>query len=128
VRILIDTHVFLWWTTADPRLPSRVKTRLLNPDNILLLSVASVWEIAIKVHRGKLHLPEKLNTYFSMRLAAYRIDALPVTAEHVIETASLLAHHGDPFDRLIIAQARLERVPILTADEHFRKYSVEVIW
>jgi PIN domain nuclease of toxin-antitoxin system len=128
VRTLIDTHVFLWWTAADPRLPSRVKTRLLDPDNTFLLSVASIWEIAIKVHRGRLHLPEKLGPYFAARLAAYRIDALPVAVEHVLDTASLPAHHRDPFDRLIIAQARMEGVPILTSDADFRKYSVEVIW
>jgi len=128
VRILIDTHVFLWWTMADPRLPSRVKTRLLDPDNILFLSVASIWEIGIKVHRGKLHLPEKLSPYFSARLAAYRIDPLPVTLEHVLETASLPAHHRDPFDRLIIAQARTEGIPLLTSDAVFQKYPVEAIW
>lgn len=128
MRILIDTHVFLWWTTADPRLPGRVKTRLLNSDNSLFLSVVSVWEVAIKVQRGKLHLPERLSPYFASRLDAYRIDTLPVAIEHAIETASLPAHHRDPFDRLLIAQARVEDVPILTSDTNFRKYSVEVIW
>jgi PIN domain nuclease of toxin-antitoxin system len=128
VRILLDTHVFLWWTAADPRLPSRVKTRLLDPDNAFFLSVASIWEIAIKVHRGRLRLPEKLSPYFATRLAVYRIDALPVTLEHALDTAALPAHHRDPFDRLIIAQARVERLPILTSDADFRKYSVDVIW
>jgi PIN domain nuclease of toxin-antitoxin system len=113
---------------ADPRLPSRVKTRLLDSDNALFLSVVSVWEVGIKVQRGKLHLPERLSPYFASRLDAYRIDTLPVALEHVLDTASLPTHHRDPFDRLIISQARLEGIPILTSDARFRKYSVEVIW
>jgi PIN domain nuclease of toxin-antitoxin system len=127
VRILLDTHVFLWWDSADARLPSRVKTRLLDPANSLILSVVSAWEIAIKVQRKKLHMPEPAS-YIPMRLAQYGIESLSVTLAHVLETSSLPPHHGDPFDRLLIAQARVEGIPLLTADDDLHKYSVEAIW
>ena len=128
MRVLLDTHAFLWWNTDDSRLLTRVKKLISDPSNSLLLSVVSAWEIAIKVHRGRLHTPEPPATYLPSRLAHYGIESLPVTLTHVLETASLPAHHGDPFDRLLIAQARMERIPILTADADFRKYAVEVIW
>jgi PIN domain nuclease of toxin-antitoxin system len=128
VRILLDSHVFLWWNADDPRLVKRVKKLISDPANSPLLSVASAWEIAIKVHRGRLRMPEPVSTYVPSRLAHYGIQPLPVTLPHVLETAALQLHHGDPFDRLLIAQARVEGIPILTSDSDFRKYSVEVLW
>jgi PIN domain nuclease of toxin-antitoxin system len=118
----------LWWNLDDKRLSARVYDLLGDPANNLILSVVSAWEIAIKNRLGKLNLPDPVQTYIPARLAHYHIDILPVSLAHALETASLPQHHGDPFDRLLIAQSRLERIPVVTADKHFKRYRVEVLW
>jgi PIN domain nuclease of toxin-antitoxin system len=92
------------------------------------LSVASVWEILIKVRAGRLPMPTPSGPYLVKKLAENRIEVLYVTLDHVLETESLPLHHRDPFDRLIIAQSMKERWPIITADPWFKRYPVDVIW
>lgn len=128
MRVLLDTQVFLWWNLDDQRLSARVYDLLGDPVNNLVLSVASAWEIAIKVRLGKLNLPDPVQVYVPARLAHYQVETLPVSLAHVLETASLPLHHGDQFDRLLIAQSRVERIPVVTADPHFKQYGVEVMW
>ena len=128
MKVLLDTHAFLWWNSNDRRLSTRAKKLLSDPSNELRISVVSAWEIAIKVHRGRLHLPEPVDTYVPSRLAHYGMVSVPVTIDHVLATAFLPAYHHDPFDRLLVAQARAEGLPIITVDPAIGKYPVEVIW
>jgi PIN domain nuclease of toxin-antitoxin system len=128
MRLLLDTHVFLWWNEADPRLSRRVRGLLSDPENSLYLSVASAWEMTIKVQSGKLGLPAATAVYIPARLNHYGIEALPVTLEHVLAASTLPGHHRDPFDRMLIAQGQVERLAIVTHDPQVRKYAVETIW
>ena len=128
MRALLDTHTFLWWNLDAPRLSQTSRDLLGDGDNELLLSVVSVWEIAIKHARGRLDLPKPPAEYLPERIAHYGYDALRVEVGHALQAGRLPAHHSDPFDRLLIAQALVERLPILSADPHFARYGVEVIW
>jgi PIN domain nuclease of toxin-antitoxin system len=128
VKILLDTHAFIWWNAADSRLSRKALTLLADPGNTLLLSVVSAWELVVKTQAGKLHLPEPPSVYVPTRLAHYAIQALPLSLAHVLAAESLPLHHRDPFDRLLIAQAASERVPILTIDPEIHKYPVKVLW
>jgi PIN domain nuclease of toxin-antitoxin system len=128
VRILLDTHAFLWWNEANPTLSKRARGVLSNPRNVLVLSVMSAWEMVIKTRAGKLRLPEPPSVYIPTRAAHYGIEILPVSLAHVLAAESLPPHHRDPFDRLLVAQAGVEQIPILSADPQVRQYSVEVVW
>ena len=128
MRVLLDTQVFLWWNLDDQRLSAGVYELPGDPSNSLILSIASAWEIAIKFRRGRLHLPEPIQVYVPSRLEYYQIETLAISLAHVLETASLPLHHGDRFDRLLIAQSRVERIPVVTVDPRFKQYGVEVMW
>lgn len=127
MRLLLDTHCWLWLESAPERFSERVRHQLVDPETELLLSVASVWELAIKTALGKLELPEPLATYVPTRLRRSSVGTLPVRLEHALAVAKLPPHHADPFDRMLIAQARSERLPVLTADAAFAAYDVEVV-
>jgi PIN domain nuclease of toxin-antitoxin system len=127
MRILVDTQCWLWMNAAPERLSAGVRSRLLAADTILFLSAASAWEIAIKYALGKLHLPDPPADYVSSRMRQTKTTPLAVSHEHALAVAALPAHHRDPFDRLIVAQARIERLAILTADRHLALYDVEII-
>jgi PIN domain nuclease of toxin-antitoxin system len=128
LRLLLDTHVFLWGNQADPRLSRRVRQLLSDPDNSLCLSVASAWEMTLKVQTGKLVLPAATAVYIPARLIHYGMEALPVTLQHVLAASVLPAIHRDPFDRMLVAQGQVERLPIITHDPQVREYAVETIW
>lgn len=128
MKILLDTHTFLWWNEASPRLSKEVLVLLSDPANTLLLSVVSAWELVLKAQRGKLRLPESPSVYVPTRMAHYAMESLPVTLAHALACQSLPLHHRDPFDRLLIAQATIENVPIVTADPEFRRYAIKVVW
>ena len=127
MTILLDTHCWLWWLTEPERLRDSALALLVNPDNTLLLSAASSWEIAIKYSIGKLPLPEPPDTFIPARLERDSIGSLPIEHSHTIKTATLPYHHNDPFDRLLIAQSMVERVPIMTADKIFSAYDIEIV-
>jgi PIN domain nuclease of toxin-antitoxin system len=127
MKALLDTHTFLWAIAEDEKLSGRARQIYTGP-NDLWLSVVSVWEILIKVQAGKLLLPEPTGPYLTKKLAKDRIEILPITLDHVLQTESLPPHHRDPFDRLLIAQSMQEDWPIITADPWFAHYSVKVIW
>ena len=127
MRILVDTHCWLWMTAAPERFSLRTLKHIESPDTELYLSAASAWEIAIKYALGKLRLPERPQEYLASHLGQTRTTPLSITTDHAASVAELPAVHRDPFDRLLIAQARLERMPILTADPQFKKYDVDVI-
>jgi PIN domain nuclease of toxin-antitoxin system len=124
---LLDTQVWLWMHLQPERLRPDVRDRFVDPASILLLSAASSWEIAIKYALGKLPLPEPPHEYVASRMRRDAVDGLPVTHAHALHVATLPRHHGDPFDRLLIAQSRLEDVPLVTADHHLGSYEVEII-
>jgi PIN domain nuclease of toxin-antitoxin system len=128
VRVLLDTHAFLWWVDGGERLSTRARRAIANPGNECLLSLASAWEMAIKVSLGKLELPGTPERFLSDQLAANRFRLLALDLRHVSGVASLPFHHRDPFDRLLAAQALAERIPIVSADPVFRRYGVRRLW
>jgi PIN domain nuclease of toxin-antitoxin system len=101
---------------------------LSDPDNSLYLSVASAWEMTLKVQSGKLGLPVAIPVYIPARLNHYGMEPLPVTLEHVLAASTLPPYHRDPFDRMLVAQGQVERLPIVTRNAQVRKYAVETIW
>lgn len=129
MRALLDTHVFLWWGSNDPKLSKRVREILADERNELLFSAASGWEIAIKASLGKLdNVPEDLVGFVSEQISENAFEVLPVHLDHVLGVHALPQHHKDPFDRLLIAQAVAEGVPLLSGDTEFASYFIEVIW
>ena len=127
MKVLLDTHTFLWAIADDGRLSRRAQQIYTGP-NDLWLSVASVWEILIKVRAGKLPLPEPAGTYIVKELAKNKIEVLPIKLDHVLRIESLPLHHRDPFDRILIAQSLEENLPLVTADPVFERYPVKLIW
>jgi PIN domain nuclease of toxin-antitoxin system len=127
MRILVDTQCWLWMAASPDRLSSRARSLVLTTGNELYLSSASAWEIAIKHGLGKLPLPEAPQRYVPSRVDALRMWALPIDHSHALRVAALPPHHRDPFDRILVAQAQIEDLPILTADPIFDRYDVTVI-
>jgi PIN domain nuclease of toxin-antitoxin system len=127
MRLLLDTSCWLWMTAAPERLSAATRTLLLDERTELYLSAASAWEMAIKYGLGKLQLPVPLEDYLPSRLAAFRTSPLAVEHAHALRVATLPAHHRDPFDRLLIAQAQIENLAILTSDRSFARYEVEIV-
>lgn len=128
MKLLLDTHCFLWWFADDPRLGDSARELIGNAENDVYFSAASSWEIAIKVSLGKLRLPESPDVYVPTRLAAQEIQGLAIEHVHALRVANLPSHHQDPFDRLIVAQAQIEKMPVVTVDEKVARYDVEAIW
>jgi len=127
VRVLLDTQVWLWMLAAPERLSEPARALVIATDNELLLSAASAWEIAIKYALGKLRLPEAPGDLIPRLMTRTGITPLPIHHRHALHVASLPARHRDPFDRLLIAQAQIEQLPILTADRSFALYEVELL-
>lgn len=127
MRLLLDTVCWLWMQATPERFAEASLALLQDPENDLLLSAASSWEIAIKYSLGKLTLPEGPATYVPSRLRRSGVTPLPVQHVHALHVASLPAHHRDPFDRLLIAQAQVEGLTILTADHVLAGYDVPVV-
>ena len=127
MKLLLDTHIWLWWVGGFPELSKQARDLISDRKNHIALSSASVWEIAIKYRLGKLTLPMPPGAYVSARLAAQHFEVLPINATHSAEVASLPDHHQDPFDRLLIAQAQIEGMTLLTADRELQPYAVNKI-
>lgn len=128
MRALLDTHTFLWWITDDPRLSARAREVIAGGDNVLFLSAASGWEIAVKARLGRLQLPENVESFIMEQLSLNAIGGLPIQLSHALHVYSLPDVHRDPFDRMLVAQSQLEKLPIVTADPQIGQYAVEVIW
>lgn len=124
MRLLVDSHVLLWHLLDDRRLTPGPTGRIEADDVEVLVSVASFWEIAIKSALGKLEAPEDL----PRRVEEFGFEPLAIAVEHAWAVRQLPHHHRDPFDRLLIAQAQVEGLPILTADPAFDAYDVKVVW
>lgn len=126
MRVLLDTHTFLWAITDESRLSARARSLMAAADS--WFSVASVWEVIVKCRSGKLALPLPVGPFLTSELKASGIRVLPITLDHVLRVETLDLHHRDPFDRILMAQGLEERIPIVTSDPLFARYPVEVIW
>ncbi len=127
-RILLDTHAFLWLVTDDRQLSNLARTCFLDTHHEFYLSAVTSFEIAVKYSQGKLKLAEPPREFIFNRIKANGLIPLPVTIEHSLVLADLPFHHRDPFDRLLVAQAMVEQIPILSADEKLSAYPVQRWW
>ena len=128
MKLLFDTHTFIWWDSDPGKLSSQVLKLCQDENNTLILSVVSAWEIQIKSQLGKLKLDLPLADLIGGQQRINQIEVLPVALEHVLALDRLPQHHKDPFDRLLIAQANVEDATLLSKDAIFIEYSVEVVW
>lgn len=127
MTLLLDTHAFLWFVSGDKRLSAMARRAIERPGAKPLLSLASVWEMAIKSSLKRLVLPSPLNDYLADKLAT-NLQLLPIDLPHIVAIERLPFHHPNPFDRLLIAQALTDKIPVVTRDRAFRKYGVEIVW
>ena len=128
MKVLVDTHTFLWDLLSDHR-SSRLARQILKSDeHELFFSLVSLWEFSIKIKTGKLNALGSSVSYLRNEMENYSMQFLPLRYEHVLQLEALPAHHSDPFDRLLIAQAITESLPILTHNEKFSLYPVKVLW
>ncbi len=128
MRALLDTHSFLWFVGGDARLSTPARHTIEELGNEIFISTASLWEVAIKVNLGKLDLGAPYERFIPAELQRQKIAVLPIEVPHLSVVAKLPLHHRDPFDRLIIAQALAEGLPVITVDEVFDDYGVQRIW
>lgn len=127
MNFLIDTHGLIWFINGDNQLPSHAKHFIKDINNKCYISIASIWEIAIKISIGKLELNGGFDELAKI-IVKYDFDLLPISMEHIATVIGLEFHHRDPFDRLIIAQCIVEKIPIITKDKNFKPYKVKTIW
>jgi len=128
VKVLIDTHVFIWWTSEPQKLSPRIYSLLTNSDTEIILSLVSIWEMQIKLALGKLNLEIALPEVVSDEINRNLLKLLPIKLTHIYALSDLPNHHRDPFDRLLIAQARSEELAIASIDGKFDDYAVERLW
>lgn len=128
MKLLLDTHAFLWLLSGDRRFGKKARRRVEDPRNEKCLSIASVWELAIKVGLGKLRLADPLGEVVDLGARSNGIALLSIAKEHVLDVSALPAHHADPFDRLLVAQALREEMTLVSRDEVFDAYAVKRVW
>jgi len=128
MKLLLDTHTFIWWDCDPLRLSPQVLNMCQDQENVLLISVASLWEMQIKLQLGRLKLNTPLAELVSGQQKINKIEILAIKLEHVLALGKLPPNHKDPFDRLLIAQADIEEAVLVSKDPIFREYDVRVIW
>jgi PIN domain nuclease of toxin-antitoxin system len=128
VNLLLDTHAFLWFLNNDPQLSAAAKSLIEDPNNRKFVSIATCWEIAIKVGLRKLDLGEPATTFLPRELAANHFDLLGIELRHATFIETLPLHHRDPFDRLLIAQSMIEAIPVISVDAAFDAYGASRLW
>lgn len=128
MKFLLDTHTFLWWITDSEHLSQTAQDMISDSSNELFWSAASSWEVAIKYNLGRLRLPEAPGLFIPTELARNRIESLPIIDEHSFRAGQLPIHHRDPFDRMLIAQAQIEEMKIISNDHQIGLYDVNVTW
>jgi len=128
MKVLLDTHVLLWWLFDDPALSQPAREMIRDPGNSVLVSAASAWEIATKHRLGRLPEAGEAVANLPALLRTARMGTLPITVWHALEAGALPGPHRDPFDRMLIAQSRLEDLPVVTADPVFVRYSARTVW
>lgn len=128
MRLLLDTHAFIWMLEAPEQLSARVAQAHNDPVNTLIVSVASLWEIQIKQALGKLEMDVSLAQIVREQIDTHRYELLDIRVEHVLALDTLPRHHNDPFDRVLIAQACTEQIPLASTDAVFKQYPAELFW
>ena len=129
MRLLLDTHAFLWFIAGSPELSDTPRSLIEDPDNAPLLSIASLWEMAIKISLGRLVLAQPFGVLIPQQLALNGMDILAIRIEHTAVIASLPYNvHRDPFDRMLVAQAMVEELPIVSRDHAFDAYGIRRLW
>ncbi len=128
MKLLLDAHTFLWFVWDDAQLTNNAKELITNPTNQKFVSAAIYWEIAIKVSIGKLDLGEPYRAFMRLEIARNNCDILPISVDHAAAVSVLPFHHRDPFDRLLIAQAMVGQVPIVSGDTAFDAYPITRLW
>jgi PIN domain nuclease of toxin-antitoxin system len=128
VRMLLDTHTLFWSVEAPSKVSAAAMTAMQDPANDRLLSAATIWELAIKVGQGKIALSIPYRQWMATAITDLKLDILPITVEHAERQSTLPTYHKDPFDRLLIAQALVDGIPIVSADAAFDAYGVVRIW
>ena len=128
MKLLLDTHVFLWWITDSSLLSNRAKDLMADGHNLLYWSAASSWEASIKYALGKLPLPGPPEDFFPPELSNNNVESLPIVNAHAFRAGQLPKHHRDPFDRMLVAQAQLESLILLSNDRQIHMYDVPVQW
>jgi PIN domain nuclease of toxin-antitoxin system len=126
--MLLDTHVFLWWISDSPRLSKVAREVIADERNEVVFSVVSGWEIVIKAGVGKLELPDTPEKFLTEQLSCNDMEVLPMYLRHALRVHDLPDHHRDPFDRLLVAQAAAEGVPLISADPQLSRYPIETLW
>ena len=128
MKLLFDTHTFMWWHSEPDRIPRDSLTLLQNPNHELLLSIVSLWEMQIKIQLGKLTLRDDLELMLKTQQEQNNITLLSITFLHILELKNLPLHHKDPFDRLLLAQSKVENATLISRDSVFQNYDCPVIW
>lgn len=124
MRLLLDTHSFLWWLEDNPKLGERAREAIIDPTAVVFVSAASIWEIAIKAKLGKIDV---VSPDLVQEIVANDFAELPMAARHAVTAGNLPRHHDDPFDRMLIAQAKIEDLIIVTRDPAFQEYGVRML-
>ena len=128
MKLLIDTHVFIWWDDDYKQLPQSLLDELTNAQNTIYLSLVSIWEMQIKTQLGKLKFDVPLSQKVEDQQSKNRIELLPITKAHIYAVEELPFYHRDPFDRLLIAQTRTDNLIFVTHDANIQQYSVTTFW
>lgn len=128
MRVLLDTQAFLWWVEDDRRLSPGARQAIADPGADVFFSVASAWEMAIKVRVGRLHAPPDMASAVLSQIEANHMTVLPIALTHALRVRDLADHHRDPFDRLLVAQADVENLPLVSADSALDAYGIDRIW
>ncbi|MEB3189296.1 MAG: type II toxin-antitoxin system VapC family toxin [Snowella sp.] len=128
MKLLLDTHTFIWWDSNPEKLSQTALSLLSNSDYNLFLSLASVWEMQIKIQLGKLQIRTELETLIVEQVSENNLGLLNIDLSHILTLAHLENHHRDPFDRLLIAQARIEKMMLVSCDPIFKAYDCHVVW
>ena len=127
MKLLLDTHTFIWWAIQKARLSAAALAAMQNTQNQLMLSIASLWEMQLKTQLGKLHFNLPLSQLIEDQQRINGLQLLPIEPDHIYALSQLPYHHKDPFDRLLIAQTLTENLPMVSADLEFKAYSVQII-
>jgi PIN domain nuclease of toxin-antitoxin system len=128
MKYLLDTHVFLWWNLGDSQLSENAASIISDGNNEIFLSAVSAWEIAIKVAKKRLTIPEEPVRFVPSRMHLHGFQPLPVQIHHATRVYQLPMYHTDPFDRLLIAQSQIESIPLISLDTMIHNYDLEVVW
>jgi len=128
MKFLLDTHAFLWWIGNDDRLSSTARDTISDGCNQIFFSAASAWEMAIKTGSGKMSMQTDLAVFIKKHLHQNDFSVLPISLIHSLQIAQLAPHHRDPFDRMLVAQAQVEKMTLISKDAAVAKYTVDICW